>query len=518
MRALLSVYDKEGLVELAQGLSDLGWELVASGNTAATLSEAGIAHTEVAEVTGSPEMLGGRVKTLHPKIHGGILADRSKPEHLADLEANGIDAIDLVVSNLYPFSSDPSIELIDIGGPTMVRAAAKNHEHVGIVTSPADYPAVLDELRRDGLALGGHPAPAGPGRLRPHRRLRRGHRGLARRRRPAPVRSDGATRPTPRRRRSPPSCRRRCTSPSSAPRCCATARTRTSGARATASPGTPSWWDDMVQHGGNAAVVPQPLRRRRRLAAGPRAGRRRRPGRRPWPSSSTPTRAAPPWPATSSTAYERALECDVQSRLRRASWPSGATSPPRWPTPWPPARRPTSSSPSSYAPEALEKLTGRRKATRLLLGPRPRAGRSASCAASAPACSCRTSTPSSRPAASGARSPSAAPDRGRVARPGAGLAGLRPHDLQRHRRRHRRPGGRGRRGPAVAGRGRRDRRAEGGRAGQGRRRRQRRLLPLPRRAARAGRRRRDRRGPAGRLGAGTARSSPPPTRPAWPWS
>ncbi len=150
MRALLSVYDKEGLVELAQGLSDLGWELVASGNSAATLSQADIAHIEVAQVTGSPEMLGGRVKTLHPKIHGGILADRSKTEHLDDLAANGIDAIDLVVSNLYPFSSDPSIELIDVGGPTMVRAAAKNHEHVGIVTSPADYPAVLEELRASG--------------------------------------------------------------------------------------------------------------------------------------------------------------------------------------------------------------------------------------------------------------------------------------------------------------------------------------------------------------------------------
>jgi phosphoribosylaminoimidazolecarboxamide formyltransferase/IMP cyclohydrolase len=141
------VYDKEGLVELAQGLADLGWELVASGNTSAKLREAGIAHSEVAEVTGSPEMLGGRVKTLHPKIHGGILADRSKAEHLEDLRANGIEAIDLVVSNLYPFSSDPSVELIDIGGPTMVRAAAKNHEHVGIVTSPADYPVVLEELR-----------------------------------------------------------------------------------------------------------------------------------------------------------------------------------------------------------------------------------------------------------------------------------------------------------------------------------------------------------------------------------
>ena len=150
MRALLSVYDKEGLVELARGLSDLGWELVASGNTAAALADAGIAHLQVADVTGSPEMLGGRVKTLHPKIHGGILADRDEPSHLADLEAQGIEPIDLVVSNLYPFSSDPSIELIDIGGPSMVRGAAKNHAHVGIVTSPADYPLVLDELRRTG--------------------------------------------------------------------------------------------------------------------------------------------------------------------------------------------------------------------------------------------------------------------------------------------------------------------------------------------------------------------------------
>jgi phosphoribosylaminoimidazolecarboxamide formyltransferase/IMP cyclohydrolase len=148
--ALLSVYDKDGLVEFAQGLVGLGWQLVASGNTSAKLREASLAHTEVAEVTGSPEMLGGRVKTLHPKIHGGILADRSKAEHLSDLEANGIEAIDLVVVNLYPFSSDPSIELIDVGGPTMVRAAAKNHEHVGVVTSPADYPVVLEELRSSG--------------------------------------------------------------------------------------------------------------------------------------------------------------------------------------------------------------------------------------------------------------------------------------------------------------------------------------------------------------------------------
>jgi len=148
VRALISVYDKAGLTELASGLVDLGWELVASGNTARALADAGIAHVEVAALTGAPEMLGGRVKTLHPTIHGGILADRSKAEHMSDLAALGIDVIDLVVCNLYPFRSDPSIELIDVGGPTMVRAAAKNHAHVGVVVDPADYPAVLAELRQ----------------------------------------------------------------------------------------------------------------------------------------------------------------------------------------------------------------------------------------------------------------------------------------------------------------------------------------------------------------------------------
>jgi phosphoribosylaminoimidazolecarboxamide formyltransferase / IMP cyclohydrolase len=150
MRALLSVYDKTGLVDLAQGLVDLEWELIASGKTAAVLADAGIAVTEVAEVTGAPEMLGGRVKTLHPKVHGGILADRSDPSHVADLAAQHVETIDLVVCNLYPFSSDPSIELIDVGGPTMVRAAAKNHAHVGVVVDPTDYPLVLDELRAGG--------------------------------------------------------------------------------------------------------------------------------------------------------------------------------------------------------------------------------------------------------------------------------------------------------------------------------------------------------------------------------
>ena len=150
MRALLSVYDKAGLLELAEALRDLGWELVASGRTAATLSDAGIDVVEVAALTGAPEMLGGRVKTLHPGVHGAILADRSDPSHVADLEARGITPIDLVVCNLYPFASDPSVEMIDVGGPTMVRAAAKNHAHVGVVVNPADYAAVLEELRAAG--------------------------------------------------------------------------------------------------------------------------------------------------------------------------------------------------------------------------------------------------------------------------------------------------------------------------------------------------------------------------------
>ncbi len=151
MRALLSVYDKTGLVAFARGLSGLGVELVASGGTSAALADAGIAHLEVAEVTGAPEMLDGRVKTLHPAIHGGILADRSRPEHLAALAERGIAPIDLVVCNLYPFAAEPSIEMIDIGGPSMLRAAAKNYAHVGVVVAPADYGEVLDELRRDGV-------------------------------------------------------------------------------------------------------------------------------------------------------------------------------------------------------------------------------------------------------------------------------------------------------------------------------------------------------------------------------
>ncbi|HEY0398428.1 MAG TPA: bifunctional phosphoribosylaminoimidazolecarboxamide formyltransferase/IMP cyclohydrolase, partial [Acidimicrobiia bacterium] len=152
-RALISVYDKTGLLDFARGLADLGVTLLASGGTSSALAEAGIPVTPVESVTGAPEMLGGRVKTLHPRIHGGILADRGQASHRADLAAQGIEPIDLVVANLYPFLERPSIETIDIGGPTMVRAAAKNHAWVGVVTDPARYDAVLEELQADGGRL-----------------------------------------------------------------------------------------------------------------------------------------------------------------------------------------------------------------------------------------------------------------------------------------------------------------------------------------------------------------------------
>ena len=149
-RALMALYDKTGAAELAAGLHELGWELIASAGTARVLGAAGLPVMDVADYTGSPVMLGHRVVTLHPRIHGGILADRDDPIHRAELEANGIDPIDLVVSNLYPFEASPGIEMIDIGGPTMVRAAAKNHAHVGVLVDPADYEAVLAEIRSDG--------------------------------------------------------------------------------------------------------------------------------------------------------------------------------------------------------------------------------------------------------------------------------------------------------------------------------------------------------------------------------
>jgi phosphoribosylaminoimidazolecarboxamide formyltransferase/IMP cyclohydrolase len=150
MRALLSVWEKTGLVDFATSLRALGVDLVASGGTSIALSDAGIDHLDVEVVTGFPEMLDGRVKTLHPNIHAAILADRDKPEHRWALEELGITAFDLVVCNLYPFSTNPSIELIDVGGPTMVRAAAKNYRHLAAVTSPSQYDLVLSEIREHG--------------------------------------------------------------------------------------------------------------------------------------------------------------------------------------------------------------------------------------------------------------------------------------------------------------------------------------------------------------------------------
>jgi phosphoribosylaminoimidazolecarboxamide formyltransferase/IMP cyclohydrolase len=150
MRALLSVYDKTGIVDLARRFHELGIDLVSSGGTAAAIAGAGIPVTDVADITGFPAMLGHRVVTLHPRIHGGILADRRDLAHLRDLETHSLDLIDIVVGNLYPFGQDPSIDLIDIGGPTLVRAAAKNHEYVTVLVDPADYPAVLEELAANG--------------------------------------------------------------------------------------------------------------------------------------------------------------------------------------------------------------------------------------------------------------------------------------------------------------------------------------------------------------------------------
>lgn len=155
-RALISVYDKTGLAEFAGRLANLGVEIVSTGGTARFLRDAGVTVRDVAELTGSPEMLGGRVKTLHPRVHGGILFRRGNAEDRKQTAAHGIASIDMVVVNLYPFSATANkpgvtaeelIENIDIGGPTMLRSAAKNFESVAVVTDPADYPVLLEELQ-----------------------------------------------------------------------------------------------------------------------------------------------------------------------------------------------------------------------------------------------------------------------------------------------------------------------------------------------------------------------------------
>ena len=158
--AILSVHNKTGLVEFAQGLASLGWTLLASGGTAKLLRDNNIPVTEVADYTKSPEILGGRVKTLHPAIHGGLLARPTDEDHQQLLDL-GWDYIDLVAVNLYPFEETiakpnvtyaDAIENIDIGGVTLIRAAAKNHERVTLICDPADYNSVLDEIRAGGIS------------------------------------------------------------------------------------------------------------------------------------------------------------------------------------------------------------------------------------------------------------------------------------------------------------------------------------------------------------------------------
>jgi phosphoribosylaminoimidazolecarboxamide formyltransferase/IMP cyclohydrolase len=160
-RALLSVFYKDGVVELARALAEAGAELLSTGGTMRALVEAGLPVTEVADYTGFPEMMDGRVKTLHPKIHGGLLARRDDPSHVGAMEQHGIGPIDLVCVNLYPFeetvaaggSREEVIEKIDIGGPSMLRSAAKNHDGVAVVCDPADYEVVADEIRAGGTTL-----------------------------------------------------------------------------------------------------------------------------------------------------------------------------------------------------------------------------------------------------------------------------------------------------------------------------------------------------------------------------
>src|SRR5213595_163610 len=162
MNALISVSDKTGILEFAQALHALGIKLLSTGGTARLLADAGLPVTEVADHTGFPEMLDGRVKTLHPKIHGGLLARRDVPAHVAALKEHGIAPIDLLAVNLYPFEAtvakpgctlEDAIENIDIGGPAMVRSAAKNWQGVAVLTDPSQYAGVLEELKR-GKTLG----------------------------------------------------------------------------------------------------------------------------------------------------------------------------------------------------------------------------------------------------------------------------------------------------------------------------------------------------------------------------
>lgn len=158
-RAIISVTDKTGIVDFARGLSGFGVQILSTGGTAKALREGGLSVTDISEYTGFPEMLDGRVKTLHPRVHGGLLGMRDNPEHVRMMEKHGIEKIDLIAVNLYQFEKtvakkgvtlDEAIENIDIGGPTMLRSAAKNYKAVTVIVDPADYGPVLKEMERSG--------------------------------------------------------------------------------------------------------------------------------------------------------------------------------------------------------------------------------------------------------------------------------------------------------------------------------------------------------------------------------
>ena len=163
-RALVSVSDKTGVVEFAKALSRMGVTIISTGGTARALSQAGIKVIPVEDVTGFPEMMDGRVKTLHPKVHGGILAIKDNADHIRAMKTHGIESIDLVCVNLYPFEKTvaqpgctlaQAVENIDIGGPSMIRSAAKNHAFVAVITDPAQYPSVIDEMKANHGSLTG---------------------------------------------------------------------------------------------------------------------------------------------------------------------------------------------------------------------------------------------------------------------------------------------------------------------------------------------------------------------------
>ena len=347
-RALLSVWDKTGLVDLARALHELGVELVSSGGTATALADAGHPGHDASKTSpASPEMLDHRVETLHPKIHGGLLADRGKESHRADLEPHGIQPFDLVVSNLYPFLDRPDIETIDIGGPAMTRAAAKNHAWVTIVTSPDQYGPLLDELRANDGDGERRDAPRVRARgVRAHRRVRRRDRAVAR--------------------RTASCCPRTSCSRSTAPtRRCATARTRTSPARATAGTARRAGGTACSSTAGSRSrtsttTTPTPRGSSCTTSAtAPRA-----------PSSSTRTRAACASTTTSPTAYQRALECDERSAfggIVALNRPIDAATVERM-VAGPQADLVIA---PGYEPGAIEALQKRRKNTRILEAPAP---------------------------------------------------------------------------------------------------------------------------------------------------